>query len=242
MSPRTLALAFAAFLVAALALLLPLRLLLPTADLRRLDIGAADVRGPVWDARFDDLHWRGQRLGDARVRLQAWPLLAGRRQLVVATDGLSGTLLHGNRNGVAGMQAMLVLDALQDWPGVQARLRLDGTTIVFSEGRCLQAEGAIEAELELPPTLAQGPALVLGGRPTCEDRTVLLQLLPLGDGASPLAGLKVDLRLDADGRYQVHARIAGANPAMAAALQASGFQAGPGGPARIVTGSLVTVP
>src|SRR3546814_7869805 len=62
------------------------------------------------------------------------------------------------------------------------------------------------------------------------ERAVLLRLLPLGETASLLAGLQVDLRLDADGRYQVQPLVAGASPAIAAALQGAGFQSGPGSP------------
>lgn len=236
MSTQRLAWIFVAALALLLPLLLPMRLLLPAAVLQRWSIGAADATGPVWHARLRNVRWHGQRLGDVDVRLRFWPLLVGRQQVAISTGTVSGTLMHGTRNGVGRLQGTLALDAL---PGLPVQLRFDDAGIGFAEGGCVAARGSIEAELDLPAALGTGPALALGGQLACDGRSARLQLLPLGDGASPLAGLRVDLRLDADGRYQAQALVVAASPATIAALQMAGFQPGPGGPSRVASGSLL---
>lgn len=216
----------------------PLRLLIDGDALDRLGFGAADLHGPAWQAHAPSAHWRGRELGAVDLRLQAWPLLIGQQRLQVQGPEFALTVVRGRRNGV--------LDATGSWPldpgpgGTgQPSLRVARFDALFSADRCMHADGTVRLEVSRPMPAGGGPPLELSlvGTPRCDGDALAVNLTGTGQPGGT-RGPEADLRIRGDGHWRLDTRIPAADPALAAALAAAGFQLADGRHGRADTGFL----
>lgn len=233
MSGRQFALTFVAMLAVMLALLLPLRLALGTADLAALGVSARDVTGPVWSGHLRTAEWRGRPLGDTAVALRPWPLLLGVRQMQLTTPGLSVEIVDGRQVGIGDANGRIALDRIDTLPGLGLQLRLIDVDLRFANGQCVLAGGTVEVAVSMSgraPIQLKGPVRCAG------DHGVLA----LTAAASPEAGqIEATLSIAADGRYRLSSRVDPADDAASAALQLAGFQQTPSGLSRLDSGHLL---
>jgi general secretion pathway protein N len=213
---------FAAMLLIALVVFLPMRLVLGWAGAGEAGLLARSVAGTIWgstlrEARFGDLA-----LGDLRARLSPLPLLTGRAAMTLEGPGgtgtppLSGTAFvsrHGY--GIGGMTARIATGrAFQPLP--VTALDLDGVTVRFEDGTCTAAEGRVRAALAGEVAGIGVPASVSGDA-RCDAGALLLPLSSAG-GAESIA-----LRIGGNGRYRADLSIRPTDPVVATRLEASGF-------------------
>lgn len=224
---------FGAFLLAALLVFLPLRLVLGVAGLGEAGLTARAVRGTIWggslvEARFGDLS-----LGDLRAHLQPLPLLIGRARIEL--DGRAGDgprPLHGaisvSRHliGVDDLSATLPTGRVFA-PVPVSMLDVDALTVHFRDGACEQAEGRVRATLSGDVGGIALPAAVAGNA-RCDGAALLLPL------ASSAGTESIALRITAAGSYRGELSLQPQDPAMIAKLEAAGFVSGPGGGYRLV--------
>lgn len=235
MSRRILLLIFALAVPAMLLAALPLGLALDMAGAGHWGLSARSASGSVWNGRLEGASVRGIGLGDASLRLSPLPLLLGARALWLSTPQADARLLHGRRRGLDRLDGELALPASTLLAGMPLRVQARGFQVLFSGDACHAAEGRIT----LVADRADGsPLFALEGSPACEGRAAVLPLAALdGDGA--LARLQATLRMHPDGQWELEAQVPVVDdPALGIALEAAGFQPGPGGWSRVERGRL----
>lgn len=218
MSPRAARwLGFAAAFAIGLVLLMPLSIALGWSALADAGLMARKARGTVWRGELVDAAFGPVALGDLDTRLSALPLLLGRTRLSlsrVGSDPFAATV-EASRGGVAIRHATgRIATGTLFAPAPMERLELDNVSARFEQGRCVDASGDVRA-MPAGPLVAVLPGL--SGAARCDGEALLL---PLAAG-----GGRIDLRLFADGRYRIEARVVATTPALAAALEAAGFSA-----------------
>lgn len=232
MSRRRLGVLFIAMLALMLVLLLPLRLAIHAVDPAALGLSARDATGSVWSGHLHAAHVRGYPLGNVTVALRRWPLLRGVRQVQLTSDTLSFVLLGGRRTGIAEASGRVAL-GLDAVFGLDLQLHLADVGLRFSEGRCMQAEGTVEAELRF----SGAPPIRLDGPVRCDGDNGVVALTA---GASPAVDrIEAILRVDADGNYQVSSNVDPTDDAVSAALLLAGFRQTPSGLHRVDSGHLL---
>lgn len=204
-----------AFLFALIALL-PLRLAIDRLGLNQGGLAARAVTGSLWSGALQEAQIGPVPLGDLGARLHVLPLLLGRARLSLeSADGrtFQGALVATRHSfGFDDVSARLRVGTLLA-PLVVPSFELDELGALFRGGRCVHAEGRVRA------MLAGGTgAVALTGQALCDGGALRLPL------ASPSGAERLDIRLAADGRYQVQALIRPADPALSAALAAAGFR------------------
>jgi len=222
---------FAAMLVVALIVFLPMRLALGATGLAEEGLSARRVGGTIWggsllEARFGDVA-----LGDLRVSLSPFALLVGRAKLVFEGAGVDGRPIMGaatisrHAMGIDGVTASLPAAALFA-PLPVTTLALEDVTVRFRDGMCEEAGGRVRATvtgdaggLPLPPTMM--------GNARCEAGALLLPMTGQGGTES------VNLRIRPDGRYTADLVLTPGDPAAAAKLEQLGFVAASGGGYRL---------
>lgn len=222
----------AAGLGVAVLALVPLRL-----PLERLDVPAAlaatDASGTVWSGTLHRVHWNGRPLGDIDVALQPLALLGGVQRVRLDGAGASLVLLHGRQRGFDDAHGSLAIQRVAGLGGLDVRLDLDDAAIVFDATGCRAAGGGVRLALSLPA--APTPLLELAGTPACVGGIARVMLAPAaGTDAAP--DVDASLEVGADGSWRLHALVRGADPSTRLALQAAGFQEGPGGLSRAENG------
>lgn len=241
MSRRGLLLCFAVAFVAAMPLLLPLRLVSGRLGVAGGSLAADEIAGSVWSGRLRGLRWHQRPLGDVSLRLQPLPLLAGVRRLRVESDATSSgarslAILQGRVRGVEDGNGEFVLAGFPGLPDATARISLRGAALTFSDDRCRGAEGEVRVELQLPAAASAQP-VALAGRLACAGQLGRLVLAPEASAAQPLA-LEATLEIEADGRYRLQSLARSDDPGTRLALQLAGFQDSPAGMSRVDAGSL----
>lgn len=232
MNRRTWA-AFTGLLALCLGVLVPLQLALEWTGLADRGLSARAAEGSVWHGNLRGVQWRGKPVGNLQVQLQPLPLLAGTRATKLEADTYNLQLLQGRRNGVQALDGTVVLGGLPGLQGVTLELEFARFALVFANGRCLRAEGMVQAGLKLP---GEGNAVsLLSGQPQCVERAALIPLR----SETGSARLEVDLRIEADGRYRLQAVVRDADPATTALLGAAGFLQGPAGLSRDASGHVL---
>lgn len=222
---------FAAMLVVALIVFLPMRLALGATGLADQGLSARRVGGTIWggsllEARFGDVA-----LGYLRVSLSPLALLVGRARLAFEGAGADGRPIAGaatisrHAMGIDGVTASLPAAALFA-PLPVTTLALEDVTVRFRDGVCEEAGGRVRATvtgeaggLPLPPTMM--------GNARCEAGALLLPMT--GQGGTEA----VNLRIRPDGRYTADLVLSPSDPAAAAKLEQLGFVAGSGGGYRL---------
>lgn len=232
---RRLLLLFALLLPAMLLATLPLRLVLDAAGAGDWGLAARHARGSVWNGRLEGAVVRGVELGDATARLLPLPLLTGDRAVEFSAPRAQARLARGRRRGLHRLDGQLSLPPSALSAGVPLQLQADRLQVLFAGDACHAAGGRVTL-------VADGPdgthLLALEGSPACEGRTAVVPLAALA-GEGPLARMQASLRMHADGHWKMEARVPVVDdPALRIALEAAGFQPGPGGWSRSERGQL----
>lgn len=235
MSRRLLLLVFALAVPAMLLATLPLGLALDMTGAGHRGLSARSASGSVWNGRLEGASLRGIELGDASLRLSPLPLLLGARALRLSAPQADARLLHGRRRGVDRLDGQLALPPSSLLAGIPLRVQARGLQVLFSGDACHAAEGRITL---VGDHTDGSPLFTLEGSATCDGRTALLPLAAL-DGDGTLARLQATLRMHPDGQWELEAQVPVVDdPALGMALEAAGFQPGPGGWSRAERGRL----
>ena len=213
---------FGAMFIAALLLLLPLRLVAGWAGLGDAGLSARAVHGSVWFGTMDEAAAGGVALGDVRARLSPFNLLLGRARVAVhgrgdgpAAEGAVTVSRHSQ--GVDDVTASLPTGAVFA-PLPIAQLDLNDASVRFDDGRCTRAQGRVRAVVT-----GDIAGVDLGGSMTgearCDGGVLLIPLRAAAGGAA------LDLRLPGNGRFHADLIVPGGDAASVARLQLAGFQA-----------------
>lgn|SRR5690606_25754734 len=235
MTPRRLLLVLALALPAMLLATLPLRLALELPGIAHWGLAARSASGSIWNGRLEGASVRDMALGDASVRLSPLPLLLGTTAARLSAPGVDARLLHGRRRGVDRLEGRLTLPPSSLAAGIPLQLQASSLQVLFSDDACHAASGRVT----LVAGKADGPPLaVLEGAASCEGRTAVLPLAAVS-GEGPLARLQASVRIHPDGQWDIEAQAPVVDdPALGIALEAAGFQPGPGGWSRAERGRL----
>lgn len=218
---------FAALLVAAMLVLLPLRTVLSLAGADSAGLSARDVTGRVGKGALAAAYWRGAGLGDVAVSLVPLSLLGGALRYEVTGDQVRGAVYVSRRGGgVSGMTGRIGVRSIGGLP-VQG-MDFAAVNLGFADGVCAAAAGQIMVQ---PGGVLSGLG-AMAGAPLCDGGAILVPLVS-SDGAA-----RVDLRVMAGGKFRAEVRIDKVDEAARAGLLAAGFQATPQGLAMQLEGVL----
>jgi general secretion pathway protein N len=189
-------LALACILITALVIFMPLRFAFGLSGISESGLTARSASGTIWSGRLNVARIGPLELGTLDTVLRPLPLLLGRLRFDGArTEGapLSGSVETGwGRRAVHDLTGNLAGARLGDVPVEQ--LSFESLTVIFSNGRCIEASGRVRAIFGLDiagVTLRNG----MSGTARCDNGTLLLPLI----GDSGLERLM--LRVQGDGRY-----------------------------------------
>jgi hypothetical protein len=98
---------------AALVMTLPMRVALTWMGADRAGVSAAEVSGPVWNARLRAAEYHGAFLGDVEASLDPFALLSGTRRLVVRGILGKATLVEGASRGFEMTNAAIEIGHLR---------------------------------------------------------------------------------------------------------------------------------
>ncbi len=218
----------------ALAIFLPpLQLAVGWMDFAAQGVAAREAEGSIWNGKLRSTSWHGQALGDLRVGLQPVSLLTGTRVVRITGDSFTLMALSGRTIGVDVVDGGIILAALPGLPALQTELRFSGVALVFKAGRCVRAEGRVQAHIRWQVGTEDAPIL-LSGVPECAERAAVLPLRTVA--GSP--GIEAELRIEADGQYRLLALVRDADPVTSVVLRRAGFMDAPGGLSRSMDGRI----
>lgn len=225
---------------ALLALLLvmatfPMRLAFALTGASDAGVSARAVRGSVWSGELVDARIGALPLGTVNASLSPLALLTGRTELAFSRSdarlgALSGRLHGGGERGVSDLNGSTTLSGGLGMIPVDT-IRLEGASVRFdSAGKCTAASGQLQLGVAAPIAgldLTRG----LSGPLSCANGRAQASL------ASQSGMERLTLSFDAGGAYRARFAInVDRDPAMAAALAAMGFRAGPDGFALATSG------
>lgn len=212
-----------AVLVAALILCFPLRLAFGLFDLDRYGVSARGVHGAIWRGAVDRLTIGDVPAGTVDASLSPLQLLVGRARLDIwrkhdLPDDIEGAISAGigGRIGLEDATGSLPLGSKMA-PLPISGLDLEDVSARFVGGTCAHAEGRVRAHVAgqvAGLNLSQG----LSGEARCDGGDILVPLI------SQSGMEKLNLRITPGGRYRIELRVTTTDPALAAALGASGFR------------------
>lgn len=188
---------FLGALLFALIALLPLRFALDSLGFADRGLTARDAVGSVWVGALEEARLGPVPLGTVATGLRVLPLLAGRARLDVAQEGDGFRAgLTASRHGFGVDDASGTIEVAGFGAVPSSTLDLTDVSVRFGDGLCAAAEGMVKVRLSGP--LGAAP-LVPGfsGEARCDGPAVLLPL------RSQSGADRLDVRLFADGRYQV---------------------------------------
>lgn len=226
---RSLWLAAALLLALALiALTFPMRLALAWAGAGEAGIAAREVRGSIWSGELVEARLGALPLGTVTASLSPLALLTGDVDLAFTRSDerlgpLSGRLHGSDPRGVSDVNGVATLAGGLGLIPVDS-LRFEGATLRFGDdGRCVEAGGRLQLAVSAPIAgldLSRG----LSGPLRCADGRTQAAL------ASQSGMERLMLTFDGKGAWRARFAInVDDDPAMAAALAALGFKAGPDG-------------
>lgn len=206
----------------------PMRLALGWSGADDVGVSARAVRGSVWSAELVDARLGALPLGTLRASLSPLALLTGETELAFErSDDRLGALagrLHGSNP--RGMSDVSGTSAMAGGLGLIPvdMIRFEGATVRFDDaGKCARASGRIQLMVAAPIAgldLSRG----LSGPLRCAKGRAEAAL------ASQSGMERLTLGFDGGGAWRARLAInVDRDPAMAAALAALGFRAGPGG-------------
>lgn len=206
---------FAAALLLAILLLLPLRIALAlTGDA----IAARSVEGTVWSGRLLGASLGGQPLGDLDAGMSPFALFLGK-----ASVHLDGALLHGAVIGSFGGQGgdirMLNLPLSRSFgPVTLTAMDVADAHVRFRGNDCAEADGRVG--LQLKSFLGEQH---LSGALRCSGAVLAVDLL------SQSAMERLSLRFRDPGRYEATLIVRASDTGQASGLAAAGFRETPVG-------------
>ena len=219
---------FGAMLAIALLAFLPLRFVLGVAGISAAGLTARAAEGSVWRGKLRDARLGDIALGDLDAHLSPWPLLLGRARIELDSDAdTPARAVHGaigiSRRAVRAddVNATIAPGRLLAPLPVSA-LVLEGLSIRFEDDACVAAEGRVRVTLAGDIAGVALPT-ALSGAVRCEGRLLLVPL------ASQAGAERVDLRLEADGRYRATITLPPGDPANLSRLTSLGFVGAAGG-------------
>ncbi|HEX8263404.1 MAG TPA: type II secretion system protein N [Allosphingosinicella sp.] len=192
---------FLGALLFALVALLPLRFAVDSLGFAERGLTARSAAGSLWVGALDEAQLGPVPLGTVATRLRVLPLLAGRARLDVAQEGDGFRAgLTASRHGFGIDDASGTIEVAGFGAVPPATLDLSDVSARFADGQCAAAEGMVK--VRLAGQLGAAP-LVPGfsGEARCDGQAVLLPL------RSQSGADRLDVRLFADGRYQLDASI-----------------------------------
>jgi general secretion pathway protein N len=211
-------------LLAALLILLPLRIVFDMAGLGSRGVSARSIEGTIWSGTVRDLRIGKLSLGDLDAGLSAVGLLRGetvldmtRAQDAPGQPPLAFSLVRsGNSTAMRdGVGEIATADLFAPLP--LRSVSLDEVTIAFDGRRCAAASGAVRVNIEqslFGLTLQRG----LSGNLRCDGADLLVPL----KGQSGLE--QMDIRIRGNGRYTADFRLGGLAASAGPALSALGFR------------------
>ena len=203
---------FAAILVVALIVTLPLRLALAWFGVAEAGMTAREVTGSIWSGRLVEARFGQIALGELAARVAPLPLLIGHARIeLAAPDGAAGSRLSGAIDvtrhdiGLSHVTASLpVGNAFSPVP--VTTLELDDVSVGYAGDTCERAEGRVRA-------------LLTGD--VAGQRIPTTMSSPAGEGST--------IRIWRDGRYRTDLTLTTSDPAQVARLQGFGFVQTPQG-------------
>jgi general secretion pathway protein N len=220
---------FALGLILAILVFMPLRFAIGMAVPSASAITAKSVYGSIWSGGANDLNAGPLSLGNMRVRLGILPLLTGRAEYLLSpADAAAGQGFNGTiGTGWGGVQIEHLTGAA-NFGQSAGSLPLSGTefqdfSVRFAGGTCRSASGSIRLLLKpatIPGINSEGGFL---GNAKCREGKLFL---PLVSGS---AMERIDLSVDANGKYTFSLTLNNVEPQTAAMLSLSGFQPISGG-------------
>lgn len=211
-------------LVAALLVLLPLRVVFDMAGLGERGVSARAIEGSVWAGTVRDLRIGKLSLGDMDAGLSPGGILRGEWTLAMtrAADvpGQPPLAFDLARSGDSiamrnGTGEIATADLFAPLP--LRSVSLDGVDIAFTGARCTQASGAVRVNIEqnlFGVSLQRG----LSGNLRCDGGDLLVPL----KGQSGLE--QMDIRITGAGRYTADFKLGGLAASAGTALSALGFR------------------
>lgn len=212
----------AVFGLAALLVLLamaPLSLVLGDRA-AKAGLSAAQVSGTVWRGRLSDAAYQGLRLGEVRLGVSPLSLLAGRPRLGFQVEAANGAArVGGGGVELIDVDAVLPLGQLAPASGLAGTVTLADVSLDLRDGQCRRARGQVSlGDISLAGLSL--PELVLAGAPTCAGASLALPLRGQAEGVD----VQADLRIGADGGYQMDMVLRTTRPDVEAALGMAGYE------------------
>ena len=209
--------------IAALLVMLPLRLVLGWADPAGRTLKAQAVEGVAWDGLVGELQLGELPLGLMEVDLMPLPLLIGRAQFALQRPEFPGARPFSARvRGSGGDLAVVNASGEVPLGGIMAplpvrTLTMNGFSAQIEGGACISASGTLG--LVVPPMGAMINAeTVLAGEARCEDGVLVVPM------TGPSGAERIDFRLAPGGQWTAAMSLVGLPPEMAAPLIEMGFQ------------------
>lgn len=206
----------------------PMRLALGLSGATDAGITAREVRGSIWSGELVEARLGALPLGTVRASLSPLALLGGGIELAFSRaderlGALAGRLHGSNPRGVSGVSGTTSMSGGLGMIPVDT-IRFEGATIRFDDaGQCATASGRIQLAVSAPIgglDLSRG----LSGPLACAKGRAQASL------ASQSGMERLTLSFDGSGAYRAQFAInVDRDPAMAGALAALGFRAGPTG-------------
>ncbi|MGA1342596.1 MAG: type II secretion system protein N [Hyphomonas sp.] len=220
-----------AALVAGMAFV-PLEAVLNAAGLRNQEIGWTSARGSVFSGRIEGLSVKGTEYGTADLRLV--PAALTQRQMTYEVDWTGPKGIGSSRVTVRGADQIELTDYEIDldlaafarsarWVEKSGgRMKLQGTQLSFTNGRCAQATGRASSDVLERNRDALGAGWSpLEGELRCEDGALVVPLLSENTSGTRFGAV---LKAAPGVRTRFEARISGKiSRPMAFALPLAGF-------------------
>lgn len=209
--------------LAALALIgmFPLRVALGWSDLESMGFAARQVAGTIWYGRIGELHLKSQPLGTLEVALDPGQLLVGTvnmrfNRLDDPEGPLEGRLVAGGKRGIVDASGRVAVGEMFA-PLPLTVLELEKVTVLFRNGRCVEAAGRIRPILAAPIPGANFES-GLAGAVQCDGERARVEM------ESPSGAERIDFYVQQSGDYRGWMSVRNAHPGVTAALAAFGFK------------------
>lgn len=204
----------------------PLRLAVAIAGESAANISARNVSGTIWGGRAEEVRVGALDLGSLDMGLDPLALLTARFRLPFHRTEGAGEPLEGMvetglaSHGLGRVTGTIAGPASADNP--IAAITFNDFSAHLTDERCERASGHLQIQLALAVAgldLRHG----LSGDATCRGGALFVPLV----GESGME--RIDLTVEADGRYTARLSIRSPDPALAAALAAAGLSPASGG-------------
>lgn len=226
---------FAVFVIGftvALVGTVPMSVALSWVGANQAGLSAVTVSGSIWNGRLKAVQYRAIPLGDVEAALDPFALIAGTRRLAVNGPLGAAILVQGATHGFESADATVDIAHLRADASLAGHARLEQATLLFSEDRCVRAEGRLATDIL--KHAFDGPEAT--GALACAGDAAVARL----DGEFQEGAVTIALRLDANGHYQAETRVTSASPMVRTALALAGFTESGGGFVRSDEGALGT--